>query len=73
MLTKEQIKILEEALELLEDYPSSKDEGRITEIYRCAVCCGLIYARGHCKDCKLQSTKLKLDNLIQELIKVNHP
>lgn len=69
MLTKEQIKILEEALELLEEYPTYLDERSAFERYRCTICDGLMGGGNHFENCRLISTKTKLDDLIEELKK----
>ena len=69
MLTKEQIKILEESLELLMDYPDVLDRRTVNDRWFCAICNGLIGVGGHFEKCRLISIQTQLDNLIEELKK----
>lgn len=70
-MKKEQIEILEEAFELLEEYPDQLDDRYANGgWYRCAICHGLIGGGGgHKEKCRLVLTRLKLEELIQELKK----
>ena len=69
-MTKEQIEILEETFQLLEEYPKQLDENLTHgEWFRCTICHGLIGGGGHKEKCRLVLTRLKLEELIEELKK----
>jgi len=62
-MTKEQIQILEDALELLEEYPNELQSSFYGKNL-CSVCYGVNDVKNH--NCKLTSTRTKLNQLIWE-------